>query len=84
MTRQKIKLFDEELEHVFHKFRKYHMIILLGDFNAKVGREDIFKPSTGNESLQEISNDNEFRVIKFATSKNLTVKSTIFFTSQHS
>jgi hypothetical protein len=26
------------------------MKILLGDFNAKVGREDIFKPITGNES----------------------------------
>jgi hypothetical protein len=23
------------------------MKILLGDFNAKVGREDIFKPTTG-------------------------------------
>jgi hypothetical protein len=30
--------------------------ILLGDFNAKVGREDIFKPTIGNESLHEISN----------------------------
>jgi hypothetical protein len=34
------------------------MNILLGDFNAKVGREDIFKPTTGNEILYEISNDN--------------------------
>jgi hypothetical protein len=36
------------------------MNILLGDFNAKVGREDIFKPTTGNESLHKISNDNGF------------------------
>jgi len=28
---------------------------LLGDFNEKVGREDIFKPTVGNESLREIS-----------------------------
>jgi hypothetical protein len=34
------------------------MQILLGDFNEKVGREDIFKPTIGNESLHEISNDN--------------------------
>jgi hypothetical protein len=33
-----------ELERVFDKFPKYHMKIPLGDFNAKVGREDIFKP----------------------------------------
>jgi hypothetical protein len=41
--------FYEELERVFVKFPKYHMKILLGDFNAKVGREDIFKPTIGNE-----------------------------------
>jgi exonuclease III len=50
--------FCEELEQVFDKFSKYHMNILLGDFDAKVGREDILKPSIGNESLHEISNDN--------------------------
>jgi hypothetical protein len=54
------------------------MKILLGDFNAKVGREDIFKPTIGNESLHEITNDNGVRVVNFATSKSLTVKSTIF------
>jgi hypothetical protein len=32
----------KELEKVFHQFPTYHMKILLGDFNAKVGREDIF------------------------------------------
>jgi hypothetical protein len=34
------------------------MKILLGYFNAKVGREDIFKLTIGNESLGKISNDN--------------------------
>jgi exonuclease III len=36
--------FYKVLECVFDKFSKYHMKILLGDFNAKAGREDIFKP----------------------------------------
>jgi len=31
------------LEHVFSQFLKYHMKIMSGDFNAKIGREDIFK-----------------------------------------
>jgi hypothetical protein len=39
----------EELERVYGKFTKYQMKVLLG-FNAKVGREDIFKPATGNGS----------------------------------
>jgi hypothetical protein len=55
------------------------MKILLGDFNAKVGRENIFKSTIGNESSYEISNnDNGVRVVNFATSKNLVVKSTMF------
>jgi exonuclease III len=33
--------FYEELEQVFDQFPRYHMKILLGDFNAKVVREDI-------------------------------------------
>jgi hypothetical protein len=66
--------FYEELERVFDKFPKYHMKILLGDFNAKVGRKDIFKLTTGNESLHEISKDNGVRLVNFATSKNLRLK----------
>jgi hypothetical protein len=42
----------------FDKFPKCQMKIMLGDFNAKMGKEDTFKPTIGNESLQEISNDN--------------------------
>jgi hypothetical protein len=45
--------FYEELEHMFDKFPKYHMKILLGDFSAKVGREDILKPTTENEILHD-------------------------------
>jgi endonuclease/exonuclease/phosphatase family metal-dependent hydrolase len=70
--------FYEELERVFDKFPKYYTKILLGDFNAKAGRDDIFKPTVGNESLHEISNDNGIRLVNFATSKNLRVKSTTF------
>jgi hypothetical protein len=66
--------FYEELECVVDKLPKCHTKILLGDFNAKVGREYVFKPTIGNEGLNKISND--FRVVNFATSKNLTVKST--------
>jgi endonuclease/exonuclease/phosphatase family metal-dependent hydrolase len=53
------------------------MKILLGDFNAKVGRENIFKLTIRNESLHEISNDSGVRVVNFAKSENLVVKSTM-------
>jgi hypothetical protein len=70
--------FYEELEEVFYHFPKYHMKILLGDFKAKVGRTDTFKPTTGNDSLHQDSNDNGVRVVNFATSENLFVKSMMF------
>jgi hypothetical protein len=70
--------FYKELEQVFDQFPRYHMKILLGAFNVKVGWEDIFKPIIGNESLHEASNDNRIRVVNFATLKNLLVKSTTF------
>jgi len=54
------------------------MMTLLGDFNAKVGRENIFKPTSANESLHHNSNDNGVRIINFTTSKSLVVKSTMF------
>jgi hypothetical protein len=82
--------FYEELVRVFDKFPKYHIQILLRDFNAEVNRKDIFKPTIWNESLHEISNDNGSisietsvrnkccRLVNFAKYKNLTVKSTMF------
>jgi hypothetical protein len=50
--------FYEQPEQLFDKFPKHHTKMLLGNFNAEVGREDIFKPSIGNEGLHKISNDN--------------------------
>jgi hypothetical protein len=76
-------IFYEESDRVFDKFPKYHTKILLGDFNAKVGREDIFKPMIWNDSFNEISNDNGVRLANFATSKNLRVKSTLPYHNIH-
>jgi len=59
--------FNEELEQVFDHIPKYHMKILLGDFNAKVGRENIFKPTIGQESLHQDTIDNGVRLVNFAT-----------------
>jgi hypothetical protein len=49
--------FYQELRHIFYQFPRYNTKMLLGDFNAEVGREDIFKLVTGNDSSHGISND---------------------------
>jgi len=69
--------FYEELEQACF-FPKYRMKSLLGDFNAEVGREKIFKPTNENESLHQGSNDSGVRIVNFSTAPNLVVKSTKF------
>jgi hypothetical protein len=71
-----VEVFDPASTRVFPK---YNMKILLGDFNAKVGRKNIFKQTIGSDSFHEItrSNDNGVRVVNFPTSKNLIVKNTM-------
>jgi hypothetical protein len=66
--------FYEELEQVLHQFLRHNMKILLGDFNGKEGREDIFKTIIDNKRLHEANNDNLVTVVNFATSKILIDK----------
>jgi hypothetical protein len=54
------------------------MKILLGYFNTKVNRENIFKLTIRNESLHGSRNDSGVTVVNFATFKNLIVKSIMF------
>ena len=39
---------------------------------------NVFKPTIGNETLHQRSNDNGVRIVNFATSKNQVVKSMMF------
>jgi hypothetical protein len=50
--------FYEELGRVFDHFHRYDMKNLLDNFNMKLGREDASKPTIGNDSSQDIHNDN--------------------------
>jgi hypothetical protein len=61
--------FYDKSEKVFDNFPKYNRKILLGDFNDKLRREDIFKPTIGNESLHQESIDNGVRIVNFANQK---------------
>jgi len=54
------------------------MNIQLVHFNAKLAKEDIFKPTIGNESLHEDINYNGVRIVNIATTEYLVVKGTMF------
>lgn len=51
---------------------------MLGDLNAKCGREIQFYPTLGKESLHDTSNGTGLRLISFATETNLIISSTMF------
>ena len=46
------------------------MEVILGDFNEKVGRQNVFKLTIGNESLYQDSNDNGVRIVKVHIKKS--------------
>jgi hypothetical protein len=60
--------FYEQIEEVFNHFPNYHMKILLRDLSVKLGREDIFKPTIGNEILHQVNSDTGVRIVNSATS----------------
>ncbi|XP_073986277.1 uncharacterized protein [Rhodnius prolixus] len=66
------------LEQVYNRIPNHDVKLLLGDFNAKVGKEQDYRPTIGLNSVHEVSNDNGCRLIDFATDKTLRVVSTSF------
>ena len=59
------------LEQTISQIPSSDIQITLEDFNAKVGKQNIYKPTIGNESLHNETNDNGMKMIQFAISKGL-------------
>jgi len=47
--------------------------IVIGDFNAKIGREISFRPTIGLHGVHEQSNNNGQRVVAFVTLRNMNI-----------
>ena len=69
-------LFYDELDMVYDSAPNNDIKIVLGDFNAKIGREEYHRETTGPHSLHATSNNNGFRAIEFAHGKDLQIRST--------
>jgi len=81
-TNEKMEEVKEEFYNLLEQNRNQiansDIKIILGDFNAKVGKEDIYKPTISNESLHNETNNNGIKMIKFAVSKSFNVRSTTY------
>lgn len=57
---------------------RYDLKIVLGDFNAQIGKEEIYRPTIGKYSKHSRSNENGKILIDFARRRNMKIKSTYF------
>jgi hypothetical protein len=46
--------YSKKVEKAFDKFNNEHKKMFLGNFNIQLGREDISRPTLGNEKCMEI------------------------------
>ncbi|KAK4881093.1 hypothetical protein RN001_004412 [Aquatica leii] len=60
------------------KIPKHDTLIVLGDYNAKIGREDFIKDVAGKETIHEITTDNGMRLCHLATEMDMYIISTKF------
>jgi hypothetical protein len=62
--------FYEQMEKIYEA-RKYDVKITLGHGNARVGKDEAFRPNTVPNSIHEESDDNENLIANFTCSKNI-------------
>jgi hypothetical protein len=58
--------------------RKFDILILLGDFNAIIGRENLIATVAGKYTLDEVTSENGKRLGQLAARHNMIIKSTYF------
>jgi exonuclease III len=63
--------FYEDLETLCEKIPKHDTLLIVGDINAKIGKEEYLRNVAGKETVHEITNDNGNRICNLATGMNM-------------
>jgi hypothetical protein len=74
---EKEKSYDD-LQTVIDRTPKSYTILVLGDANAKLGKEDLYNEVNGKRTLHEVSNRNGNMLLELALGNNLTHMSNPF------
>ena len=76
---QEKEKFYENLEEVCNRIPRHDMIIIImGDFNAKIGNKEYLQPVAGPYTIHDFINKNGNMLIEFAVRNRLIIKSTMF------
>ncbi|XP_046683293.1 uncharacterized protein LOC124369359 [Homalodisca vitripennis] len=70
--------FYERIEEEYRKIPSYDTKIIMGYFNAKIGKEQVWKSVAGSNSLHANSNDNGMRLLSLTWAVNMKIMSTFF------
>jgi hypothetical protein len=70
--------FYDLLSKTCHQIPKYDTLIILGDFNAKIGRENYISQVAGKYTIRNETSTNGNLLVQFAEMNNLIVVSTCF------
>lgn len=68
------EMIQEELE----KIPSEDIIVMVGDFNAQIGKEDFIAQVAGKHTIHEKTNNNGQRLCRLATEANMIISSTMF------
>lgn len=52
-----------------YSFSKHNIKIVLGNYTAKIGKKNVWSPTIGSESPDDVTNNNEIKLNSFATYK---------------
>jgi hypothetical protein len=74
--------FYEQLERTYAACPSHNVKLVMGDANAKVGRESVHRPTIDQHSLHESKNENGLRLVDFAAGRQMAIKSTYFMHKQ--
>jgi len=66
--------FYDDLDNILDTTTNSCIKILIGGFNAKIGKEDMYIPTIGPNSLHDVSNDNGTRLINLCLAKGIIRK----------
>lgn len=71
-------LFFDQLEKLCEEVQRYDMLVVCGDFNAKIGKESFVSEVAGKFTIHDTTSNNGKRLCNFATAYDLIIKSTCF------
>jgi endonuclease/exonuclease/phosphatase family metal-dependent hydrolase len=74
---EKDKFYDD-LQRTYDRVPKHDIVMILGDLNAKIGKEKAYENVTGKHTLHDVSNRNGKTVCNFAIENTMTIMSTQF------